>query len=208
MMGQGIDGQLLAPLQLENDGRTTMAKSIQRRMPLVLLALVGGLWCGGCVMADGVYTYHARGVLVEAGSSQPLQDVKLSLALRDWEHPENRSWLDKTAISPDASGCFSVSGTTGLAWGTTYLFGFIPLQRCGQAPTPPPLKEVFLFVRVDEQWRVLRIPLNIDQQNKTGPAERWIELGTVQVAPRELPSLRFVDPLRRRVPATQPVERQ
>jgi hypothetical protein len=142
-------------------------------------------------MCDGGFTYHARGVLIEDESAHPIANVKLSLSLRDWDYDINLRWRDEYAVATDSSGWFEQQCNTGLSWSQTLLFGFIPLARCGQVPTPPPLKEIFIMVRDDEQWRYLRWPLSPDQQSRTGPAERWIDVGTVRIRPACLKPLKI-----------------
>jgi hypothetical protein len=71
-----------------------------------------------------------------------------------------------------------------------YLFGFIPLR---QEPTTPPLREVFLLLKTDGEWKTLRLVVNPSQQTKTKPipSSRWIDLGTVQVFPEKLTPVKF-----------------
>ena len=153
--------------------------------------MLGVASCGGCVMADGGFTYHTRGTLVADESGRPLAGVTLMLALEDWFQEEDLRWFDENAFVTDASGRFEFSRPTGLAWGQTFLFGFIPLERFGQVPTPPPLKEILLMVREDRQWRFTPLPLKPDQQPKSAPIERWIDLGTVRLRPGDLRPLRI-----------------
>lgn len=150
-----------------------------------------GIFCSGCVMGDGCFTYHASGVLIEEKSAQPHADIKLYFSFTNEVHQEDCSWINQKAVSPDAAGRFDFSFNTGLSWSATFLFGFIPLQNFGVPPTPPPLKEVFLFAQENGHWQSMRIPLRPDQQTKTAPAERWIDLGTVSIRPGDLQPLRI-----------------
>jgi hypothetical protein len=151
---------------------------------VLFLLCVSWLFLGGCIamQEEGVFVYHARGKLVDASSGQPLAGARvyLSFAGRDAANP---SWLRDRSVAADKDGNFDARQETGTAWAQAYFLSVIAMS---QAPLPPRLERVVLFIEIDGQWKVLRVNLQPSQQTREAPAERWLELGAIPVSPKEL----------------------
>jgi hypothetical protein len=148
---------------------------------------VSWLFLGGCIAMpeEGVYTYHAGGKLVDASSGQPMAGARVYLSF-DGRDAGDPSWLRDRSAPADKGGNFDVRQETGTAWRQVYVLGLVPVLGFGQAPLPPRLEHVLLFIEIDGQWKGLRVNLQPSQQTQEAPAERWLELGAIRISPEKL----------------------
>jgi hypothetical protein len=154
---------------------------------VLFLLCVSWLFLGGCIAIpeEGVFTYHAHGKLVDASSGQPMAGARVYLSF-DGRDAANPSWLHDRSAAAGKDGHFEARQETGTAWRQVYFLGLVPMAGFGQAPLPPRLEQVFLFIEIDGQWKTLRVNLNPSQQAQEAPAERWLELGTILISPEKL----------------------
>lgn len=147
-----------------------MPINIARPGLLVLcLCLVG--MSGGCIYADGAVSYHLKGRILDSGQ-QPVANAKVAAQFspNGLTTPEGSTGVHRT----DSNGRFELN-LSRLGWGRQYLFGFIPLQS-SEAPVPPPLKEVSIYVSDTNQWQMSRVLLNDSNQLEASPGSRIVQL--------------------------------
>ena len=150
----------------------------------LFLLCVSWLFLGGCIAIPetGVFIYHAQGRLVDASSGLPMVGARVYLSF-DGKDAGSPSWLQDRSAVVDKDGNFDARQESGPAWNQIHFLGMVPLLRFGQAPIPPRLEHVFLFIQIDEQWKGLRVDLKPSQQTKEAPGERWLDIGTHRVSP-------------------------
>ncbi|MHC4982984.1 MAG: hypothetical protein ACYTF6_07435 [Planctomycetota bacterium] len=144
----------------------------------------------GCVMVDCITVRHIEGVLVDArgraisgwvGATEreanPEQACHSISDREEWGEPE-KSWLGLTHTGED--GRFSLDHGSAITWGYTLLFGFIPLGST-TPPDVPILDHIFLYVHGKDGWRTVPVPLTPEQQTRSKPGERWIDISRIVV---------------------------
>ena len=153
-------------------------------MPVVTSSLAG------CTIVDCGTTRHIDGVLVDATGkpvsgwvgatereAKPEETFDSISDREEWGEPE-KSWLALTHTRED--GRFSLDHGSGIRWGYTLLFGFIPLSST-TPPEVPVLDHIFLHVHDGSSWHSVRVDLSSEQQNRREPGERWISLGRIMI---------------------------
>jgi hypothetical protein len=156
---------------------------------LVLVCMTAAaLPLAGCIMVDCGTVRHIDGRLVDA-DQRPINGwVGATLDQRNpeetydaitdrerWGDPD-KSWLGLTHTDED--GHFDLRCGSGINWGYTLLFGFIPLGST-RPPDVAVVDHLFLHIHDDRGWRSTRVALTPEQQARAEPGKRWVGLGTV-----------------------------
>ena len=160
-----------------------------KQLLIVFIAVVA-LSSTGCVIVDCGTTHQIEGVLVDGGGkpisgwvgaterdAKPEKMYGLISDREKWGDPD-KSWLGLTHTAED--GRFNLDKTSGITWGFTLLFGFIPLSST-TPPDVPVLDHVFLHVYVNDGWHTVRVSLTPEQQSRHKPGERWIDVGRITI---------------------------
>jgi hypothetical protein len=148
------------------------------RLALALLSL-SVLALSGCAVVDCAFTYHVSGRLVNGDTGAPLAGSRVAATRRQFESATSDNWPGWA--HSDSTGRFMADLVTGPAWGYSLLFGFIPLgSRIG--PVPPPLDTFFITAEdAGGARQTSEVATPAGGQERTAPAERWIELGDLSV---------------------------
>jgi hypothetical protein len=133
----------------------------------------------GCVYSDYRFVYHVSGRVVDAARREPLANCRIAVRHDDFDPRQGgHNWFTST----DDNGRFQNEFGTGIAWGDTRFLG-IRVAGATQPPTPPALSEVFLAIhRPCGDWGTQHVTLSPKQQMRHAAGERWIDLGTIEIA--------------------------
>jgi len=142
----------------------------------------------GCIMVDCGWVQHIDGVVATQGGQPvsgwvgasdreraPEQWCEPIPSREEWGKP-HETWLGLTHTKED--GSFQLHHGSGITWGFTLLFGFIPLSST-TPPEVPVVDYVFIHVHDERGWHSIHVPLTPKQQSKSEPGERWINVGKI-----------------------------
>ena len=161
---------------------------MKNRLSLLRIVIVGLLsiavtGLGGCVYACFIVHYEYTGRLLDK-DSQPISGTRVIIdkerlnTSEFWWPPDPRS----TYGSTDENGIFSGGIALGY-WGTTYLFGFIPLLGKTTRPVPPELDYVYVYISQGDEWLERKVELPEGSQSRVEPGIRHIILPDMFLPP-------------------------
>lgn len=144
-------------------------------------------WYSGCTMVDGTCVYHVEGTLVAKAEQAPATDTTVAVTMDSVFKPAEESPDWRGFVTTTKDGQFAVD-VLGHRWGYTLLLGFIPIGSA-KPPVPPVVERVYLYYRPssDSQWAHMVVPVPSSAQSNAEPGNRWVRIGTVQVAARAKP---------------------
>lgn len=136
----------------------------------------------GCVCVDGFFEYRYQGRIFLTDKTTPLAGVPVYVLMHpvkqeDLDQYEDQHYEGHVATTDDKG---NVEGRiyTGLSWGYTMPFIFVPLMR---APVPPALKGVYVYVRWRGSWEEIVVALDQASQKPASSGVRHLDLGIVRV---------------------------
>ncbi len=130
---------------------------------------------------DGGFEYHVTGQIIDARTGEPLAHRRVAVSGSPDLQPSAWSADTKRLGLTDRRGGFEDTFGTGIEWGRTHFLG-IRVHGPKTPPIPPERSEVCLYVEeTPGQWITQRVPVAPEQQRRTAPAERWLDLDTIAV---------------------------
>ena len=140
--------------------------------------------------ANGDFTYHVAGRLVDAATGQPLRGSRVYVSPSGQEF-DTRTWVVQNSAPTDRQGSFCANSSLPKTYTQTYFLSIIPVRYSGQCPDPAPPGAPLAVRPVRRRVANRHAALRESCQQKAAPAERWIELGTVPLRPDKMEPVTF-----------------
>jgi len=160
------------------------------RVKVSLFLISGFLSLSGCTYVDCGTVKEISGVLqtsdgtaVEGwvgASERERETCQIYCSISDREKIGDPSETRSGLVHTGEDGSFKLRNGSGISWGYSLLFGVIPLG----STTPPevaPVKCLYLYIHDESGWHTVRVDVTAEQQARSEPGRRWIDVGVVNV---------------------------